>query len=242
MARAAASFVERAGVVPGGAPQEVRAWNSSELLERPSGAHLDDPLEVVAEDCTNELRRNQVLSRRKAEDDEEAVAKVMRPATGCRGGDREMDEVATRSTQMMVIWSRAHSVSELSLLSPLIVDAEAQRRAHTEGGARDGQRVNGSPRGVHEVTEQRVKRASHRQGHVPAVAHQTERDGNDDVGAPAVEAPVEEGGEDGHLRAVVVVEDGDFPEQSAAVVGDGLGDAPVVDADADAAGEEHGEP
>jgi hypothetical protein len=53
---------------------------------------------------------------------------------------------------------------------------------------------------------------------------------------------VEEGGEDGHLRAIVVVGYRNLPQRAAAVVVHGLGDAEVVHADADAAREEHGEP
>ena len=53
---------------------------------------------------------------------------------------------------------------------------------------------------------------------------------------------MEQRGEDGHLRAVVVVQDGDLIQRAAAVVIHRLGYAPVIHADADAAREEHGEP
>jgi len=90
---------------------------------------------------------------------------------------------------------------------------------------------------------------------LPAVAHDGERDGDDDVHHPAVEAPVEQRDQDSLLRAVVVVVHGDlpqlvtrvaciwfFPVDVAAVVRRGLGHAEEVDAHADAAREEHGEP
>jgi len=49
-------------------------------------------------------------------------------------------------------------------------DAEAERGADAEGGARDGERVDEvTERGVDQVAEQRVKGAAHGQRHVPSV-------------------------------------------------------------------------
>ena len=128
------------------------------------------------------------------------------------------------------------------------VHAQAERRAHAEGGARDGDGVDAVADGREdEVAEERVERAAHRRGHVPAVADDAEGDGDDDVGRPGVETPVVEGLHHRELRAVVVVVQRPAAAGCARPSHRGNrtrvgGDAVRVHADGDAAGEEHGEP
>mmetsp|Transcript_5263 Transcript_5263/g.13395 ORF Transcript_5263/g.13395 Transcript_5263/m.13395 type:complete len:786 (-) Transcript_5263:249-2606(-) len=247
--------VEQLGAA--GAPQQVLVLGVLELvLQLLEGValepHLDDPLEVVPGGLHVRVEQvPRVVQEHQGEQQEEPdgegdIGERLDAALEAHGDGHGGDDGDDPDDDDLVVNSHLNGGVELMQAVVDGADAEAEGGAHAEGGARDGQGVDEvAERGVDEVAEQRVEGAAHGQRHVPAVAHDGERHRHDNVHHPAVQAPVEQRGEDGLLRAVVVVVHGDLPQRVAvagAVVVHGLGHAPVVDAHSDTAGEEHGEP
>mmetsp|Transcript_53357 Transcript_53357/g.157870 ORF Transcript_53357/g.157870 Transcript_53357/m.157870 type:complete len:207 (-) Transcript_53357:119-739(-) len=102
------------------------------------------------------------------------------------------------------------------------------------------------------VADQRVEARADCERQAPAVADDSGEDAEEDVRDPAVQAPVEEADEDGLLGALVVVLEAGLahvvrvvprlPVRRLPVVVQRLSDPEEVEADSDAAAEEHAEP
>merc|ERR1740130_2047640 len=107
-----------------------------------------------------------------------------------------------------VVLDRAAEVlEELHALGELR-DAQAERRADTEGRGGDGERVvEVADQAERVVANERVEARADRHGHAPAEGDHTHEQRQQDVGHPAVDAPVVDGHEDGLLRALCVVVD-----------------------------------
>ncbi len=209
-------------------------------------AQLDDVLQVVTyvlhigvEDVGGRPQHQEEAQHEHAQPDIE-LGEDLHPASDA-GDRRQGGDQADAADEPELVRLRYFHAEHLVEAGIHLGDPQAKGGRHPEHGTKYRQHVGGvTPEAVDAIAEQRIEHGADGQRQLAPVAEEGERQADDHVDGPRVQAPVEEGETHGDLGRLRGHPFGD--EGVALQVVHGLGDAPEHQPYSHAGAEQHGKP